>query len=258
MEILTILQARMSSSRLPGKVLRPVLGQPMMGRQIERLRRSALLGRLAVATSTDPGDQAIEDFARGAGCLVWRGSLHDVLGRYAGTLAALGPADHVVRLTADCPLADWSVIDDCIGLHLESGADYTSDTVDRSYPRGLDVEVFKAALLPQIAAEAADPYEREHVTPFFYRRPERFRIAQLRQEAYQAHLRWTVDRPDDLAFVTRVYEALHPADPGFATADILGLGWTDRSDADDPLQPTAAGEAPPAARPPWLRPPPAA
>jgi spore coat polysaccharide biosynthesis protein SpsF len=187
MKILTIVQARMTSSRLPGKVLRPILGAPMMGRQIERLRRSEKLGQLVVATSVDPSDDVIVDYCAALSCPTHRGPLHDVLGRYAETLAALGPADHVVRLTADCPLADWTVIDQCIGLHVESGADYTSNTVERFYPRGLDVEVFRADWLPKIAAETADPYDREHVTPFFYRHPDRFKIAQLVQPTYRAH-----------------------------------------------------------------------
>jgi len=236
-KILTIVQARMTSSRLPGKVMKPILGAPMMGRQIERLRRSERLGQLVVATSTDPSDDVIVDYCAEIACATHRGSLHDVLGRYAATLEAFGPADHVVRLTADCPLADWTVIDRCIALHLDSGADYTSNTLDRSYPRGLDVEVFRADALSSIATETSDPYDREHVTPSFYRQPDRFRIAQLVEPTYRAHLRWTVDRIDDFEFTTAVYEALFPQTPAFLTDDILALGWTNRSDPDDPLRP---------------------
>lgn len=220
MMILTILQARMSSSRLPGKVMRPILGKPMIGCQIERLRRSVRLGELVVATSTDPGDDVVADYCQGLGCRVHRGPLADVLARYAGALEAFGPADHVVRLTADCPLADWRVIDACIDLHLERGADYTSNTVDRTFEKGLDVEVFRAELLPEIAATTQDPYDREHVTPYFYRNPDRFRIAQLTQEAARPEVRWTVDTLEDFRFTTAVYEALYPADPAFLSEDI--------------------------------------
>ena len=237
MKILTIIQARMTSSRLPGKVLRPILGEPMMGRQIERLRRSRNLGKLVVATSTDPTDDVIAAYCETIGAPTHRGSLQDVLGRYAGALEALGPADHVVRLTADCPLADWRVIDDCIALHLQSGADYTSNTVDRWFPRGLDVEVFRADLLPHIARDAADPYEREHVTPFFYRHPERFVLKQLVQGGYQGNLRWTVDTPEDFDFTTRVYETLYPRNPAFLSEDIVALGWGVRIDPNEPAQP---------------------
>lgn len=226
MKILTILQARMTSSRLPGKVMRPVLGEPMMGRQIERLRRSRLIGKLVVATSTDPSDDVVADYCATLDVPVHRGPLQDVLGRYAGALAAFGPADHVVRLTADCPLADWNIIDQCIELHLSSGADYTSNTVDRTYAKGLDVEVCRAELLAKIAGLTDDPYDREHVTPYFYRNPDRFRIAQLVQDAQDAELRWTVDTPEDFAFTTAVYEALYPTNPAFTSADIAALGWT--------------------------------
>ena len=226
----------MTSTRLPGKVLRPILGEPMMGRQIERIRRSKTPGDLIVATSVDPSDQAIVDYCEQLKLPVFRGPLGDVLGRYAGALEAFGPADHVVRLTADCPLADWNVIDACIALHADSGADYTSNTVTRSFPRGLDVEVFRAGLLPEIASSTDDPYDREHVTPYFYRNPHKFRIEQLVQKNYRAHLRWTVDRPDDYQFVSEVYAALYPDKPDFTTKDIYGLEWSDRSDPDDPLQ----------------------
>jgi len=231
MTILTILQARMTSSRLPGKVLKPVLGEPMMGRQIERLRRSRSLGRLVTATSTDPSDDAIVHYCATIGCPTYRGSLQDVLSRYAGALEAFGPADHVVRLTADCPLADWRAIDEVIALHLETGADYTSNTVDRSFPKGLDVEIFRAALLPEIAAATEDPYDREHVTPFFYRNPDRFRIEQLVRPERHDEVRWTVDTPEDFAFATAVYEALYPGKPAFDSDDIWTVEHAVRDDA---------------------------
>ena len=223
--ILTILQARMSSSRLPGKVMRPLLGQPMMARQIERLHRARHLGRLVVATSIGLEDDVVAAETQRLGADSFRGSLLDVLDRYAQALAAFGPADHVVRVTADCPLTDWTVFDQVVEHHLACGADYTSNTVDRSYPKGLDVEIVRADLLALAAAEGQDPYEREHVTPFFYRRPERFQIEQLVQSPRLDALRWTVDTPDDFTFTTRVYEALHAAKPDFLSDDILALPW---------------------------------
>jgi spore coat polysaccharide biosynthesis protein SpsF len=241
-EILTILQARMSSSRLPGKVMRPLLGQPMMTRQIERLRRARRLQRLVVATSVNPEDDVVAETGAASGCEVYRGSLHDVLGRYQGALQALGPADHVVRVTADCPLTDRSVIDAVVELHLGSGADYTSNTVDRTYPKGLDVEIVKADLVHVAALEGQDAYEREHVTPFFYRRPERFRIRQLVQAVDDSELRWTVDTPADFTFTEHVYKALYPQKPTFEAADIMALGWTRRTDPDDPGAPGDPGD----------------
>ena len=213
----------------------------MLARQVERLRRSGRAGRLVVATSTDATDDVVQAWAETLGCLAHRGPLQDVLARYAGALEAHGPAEHVVRVTADCPLTDWRVFDACVDLHLRSGADYTSNTVRRTFPKGLDVEVVKAPLLLAAAREAVDPYEREHVTPFFYRRPDRFRIEQLVQEPDLSELRWTVDTPDDYAFAKSVYRALHARNPDFGQADILALGWTRWTGEGPP--PSASDEA---------------
>ena len=237
MRILTILQARMSSSRLPGKVLRPILGQPMMALQIERLRRARLLGELVVATSTDASDDPVAQEALRLGCLVHRGPLQDVLARYVGAVAAHGPADHVVRVTADCPLADWSVVDACVELHLASGADYTSNTVERTYPKGLDVEIVRAPLLARAASQSSDPYDHEHVTPYFYRNPQIFQVRQLVQSPDHNEIRWTVDYPEDFEFVSRVYERLYREKREFDSSDVYALGWTLRRDAADPGPP---------------------
>lgn len=243
MRILTVLQARMSSSRLPGKVLRPILGRPMMELQIERLRRARLLGDLVVATSTDPSDDVVAHEGARLGCLTHRGPLQDVLARYVGAVEAHGPCDHVVRVTADCPLADWSVVDACIEMHLSSGADYTSNTVERTYPKGLDVEIVKAPLLARAARESADPYDHEHVTPYFYRNRDLFSVRQLVQTPDDNELRWTVDYPEDFEFVSRVYEALYPRKPDFDSTDVYDLGWTLRRDAADPGPPPHVGQS---------------
>jgi spore coat polysaccharide biosynthesis protein SpsF len=226
--MLTILQARTSSTRLPGKVLRDLVGAPMLQRQIERVLRARSIGKLVVATSTDPSDAAVADLCRRLEVACHRGPLDDVLGRFAGALEAFGPSDHVVRLTGDCPLADPEIIDATIAQHLEAGADYTSNTLTLTFPKGQDVEVMKAEHLATAAAETTDPYDREHVTPFLYRHPERFRLANLERRPPLPDLRWTVDTPEDFAFVERVYRALYPANPAFTSEDILRLT------ADDP------------------------
>ncbi|MGR4865673.1 cytidylyltransferase domain-containing protein [Caulobacter sp. LARHSG274] len=218
---LTILQARMSSSRLPGKVLADLAGAPMILRQIERLSRARRLGRIVVATSDQASDDVLAARLDKAGVPVFRGSLDDVLARFIGAMDAFGATGTVVRLTADCPLADPVVIDETVALHLASDADYTSNTpARRSYPKGLDVEVFRAEALRAAARETADPYDREHVTPFLYRRPERFKVAGLEQAADEGEVRWTVDRPDDLDFVRAVYAGLYGADPAFTSDDV--------------------------------------
>lgn len=223
-----ILQARMSSTRLPGKVMADLLGRPMIERQLERLRRCETLTRLVVATSSDASDDPLAEFLGGLGVDVFRGALQDVLARFAGAAEAFGLAGTIVRLTADCPLADPQVIDGCVRLQAEAGVDYASNALKRTYPRGLDVEVFTLAALRIAAAEAADPYEREHVTPFLYRRPERFGIADLVQARDESALRWTVDTPADFDFVRRVYEALYPNKPAFSSDDIRALPFAHR------------------------------
>jgi spore coat polysaccharide biosynthesis protein SpsF len=221
--ILGVLQARMSSTRLPGKVMRDLVGRPMIDRQIERLRRARMLDGLVVATSDDASDDPLAEHLAREGVGVFRGPLHDVLARFVGALEAFGPADHVVRLTADCPLTDWRVLDAVARLHLEEGNDYTSNDLERTFPHGLDVEIVRAEALRAAARAATDPAEREHVTPFVYNRPNRFRLGCLKQAADQSAERWTVDTPADFDFVRRVYERLYSANPAFTSEDVLGL-----------------------------------
>ena len=221
--ILGVVQARMSSTRLPGKVMMPVLGEPMILRQLERIRRAERIDRLVVATSDDSSDDPLAARLREDGVDVHRGPLRDVLARFAGAVRAFGPASQVVRLTADCPLADWRVIDDCIALHLDGGFDYTANDVERSFPRGLDVEVMTTSALGIAAREASAGEEREHVTPFLYRRPERFKLGLLTQPVDRSVERWTVDTGADFDFVERVYARLYPSKPGFTTEDVLAL-----------------------------------
>jgi spore coat polysaccharide biosynthesis protein SpsF len=223
MTVLAILQARMSSRRLPGKVLAPVLEMPMIQRQIERIRHSTELDKLVVATSTGPDDDAIAALCDAIGQPCFRGPLDDVLGRFVGALDSHGPADHIVRLTADCPLIDWTIIDRCVREHIAAGSDYTSNAIVRTFPDGLDVEVIRSAALRKANAEALDRESREHVTPFIHSKPDRFQITHVTQPDDLAALRWTVDDPDDLAFVREVYASLYDRNPRFASDDILTL-----------------------------------
>lgn len=219
--ILGVLQARMSSTRLPGKVLKPLAGQPMVLRQIERLRRAHRLDDLVVATSTEASDDPLVDALGAAQVKVFRGALDNVLARYIGALDA-HPADHVVRLTGDCPLTDPDVLDAALALHLEQAADYTSNTPGSfAFPKGLDVEIITAAALRQAAVEASRPEDFEHVTWGIWTRPERWNIAWLKsRNADDGDIRWTVDTPDDYAFVTAIYEGLYAARPDFTSAEI--------------------------------------
>jgi spore coat polysaccharide biosynthesis protein SpsF len=219
--ILAILQARMSSTRLPGKVLMPLAGAPMILRQIERVRRARRIDRLVLATSTDRSDDELAAAVAGAGAAAHRGPLDDVLARFVGALDAHGPADHVVRLTGDCPLADPTVIDATIDRVLGAEADYGSNTPPhRTFPKGLDVEVMTAAALRAAAERASSPEEHEHVTWGLHRHPELYRQAWHSQAVDEGDVRWTVDLPDDYAFVAAVYAALYPANPAFTSDDV--------------------------------------
>lgn len=220
--ILAVLQARTSSTRLPGKVMRPLAGAPMLARHIERIGRARRIDRLIVATSDRAEDDCVAEVAAGAGALAFRGSLDDVLDRFYRAAEPHQPR-HVVRLTGDCPLADWELIDRCIDFAVEGGFDYASNALRPTWPDGLDVEVCTFAALECAWREAVDAVEREHVMPFITRRPDRFRLGSLEQVVDQSMHRWTVDEPADYAFVSRIYDALYPANPAFTTADVLEL-----------------------------------
>lgn len=219
-QIVVVLQARFSSARLPGKVLMPLLGEPMLFRQIERVRRSRLIDRLIVATSQDVSDDRLAEMCRERQIDCFRGDLNDVLDRFYRAAAPHAPL-HVVRLTGDCPLADPELIDKVIGFHLEGGFDYSSNTIRPTFPDGLDVEICRFAVLEQAWMEANLPSQREHVTPFMYQQPERFRLGGFTNVSDLSRLRWTVDEADDFELVAMIYDALYPHNPGFTTAEIV-------------------------------------
>jgi len=206
----------MGSTRLPGKVLEPLAGRPSLLRIVERLERARGLDGVAVLTSVADGDDAIAELCEREGVTCLRGSENDVLARYQGAAEALGP-EFVVRVTADCPLVDPQVIADLLALRAAArGVVYASvatgavgaETGLRRFPDGLDAEVFTAAALAQADADAHDPYEREHVTPYIWRHPELFAAATLECERDLGRERWTVDHAADLELVSAVYERL--------------------------------------------------
>ena len=225
----------MSSSRLPGKVLAPVLGQPMIGRQIERLQRSSRIDQLVVATSEDPSDDPLATTVETMGVPVVRGPLNDVLARFITVLDVFPQTQTVVRLTADCPLCDWRLIDAVIEALDASGADYVNNTLVRTYPAGLDAEAVRATALRRTGTEAVSAYDREHVTPYIYSVPGRFELSHIKRKSSLAEFRWTVDYPEDLDFVRHVYQSLYPANPDFSSDDILALDWnSSRYQAEPP------------------------
>lgn len=220
--VVGILQARMSSTRLPGKVLLPIIGKPMLARQLERLKRCAALDQLVVATSDHQSDTSIEELCASENVPCFRGSLNDVLDRFTRCARSFG-ASHVVRLTGDCPLADPELIDELVEFYSTRKVDYASNCRPPSLPDGLDAEIFTIEALESAWLEAKDPFAREHVVPHIVRQPERFSAANWTAEQDLSNLRWTVDQRADFDFVTMVYEALYPQNPEFCMKDILAL-----------------------------------
>jgi spore coat polysaccharide biosynthesis protein SpsF len=219
--LLALIQARLSSRRLPGKVLAPVLGVPMLGRQLERVARAGV-DRVIVATSEDAGDAPIDEFVRGAGYACFRGSLSDVLDRMYQAARAYG-ADQIIRLTADCPLVHRRVIDDVVSRHRAGGFDYTSNTLRRTHPHGVDVEIMTFAALERAWCEAKAPAAREHVTTYILSHPESFRLGSVEHAQDWSHYRWTVDYAEDLEAVRAIFDELYPLDPDFSIEQIVTL-----------------------------------
>jgi spore coat polysaccharide biosynthesis protein SpsF len=218
--VLAILQARVSSTRLPGKVLKTILGRPMLALQVERILRSRRIDRLIIATSKGGSDDKIENLCKDLQIPCFRGVIEPVLDRYYEA-AKLYQPDHVVRLTGDCPLIDPRVIDDIIDFYFKGAFDYASNTLEPTLPDGLDTEIFKYSVLDAAWNEAVLPSHREHVTPFLYKNPERFKIGSYKNQTDLSNLRWTVDEPEDFELVHRIYEALYPIKPDFDVRDIL-------------------------------------
>ena len=219
---IAILQARMSSTRFPGKELAPLAGKPMIIQQLERIKRSELLDGIVVATSIDASDDELADLLQREGYEVYRGSLDDVLDRFIGVIDRYQP-DVVVRLTADCPLVSSQVLDLVISTFLNSKNDYVSNTLTPTFPDGLDIEVVSAKVLQEVNRISEDAHEREHVTLGVYRRPKQFAIENVAGERDLSSLRWTVDVPEDLIFVESVYLELYEKNPNFEVDDILEL-----------------------------------
>lgn len=221
MKAAIIVQARMTSTRLPGKVLLEVLGKPLLEFQTERLARCRRAAEVVIATTVNASDEPIVAFCRARGLRCFRGPEDDVLTRYQGAAAACG-ADIVVRATSDCPLIDPEVVDAVIGKLVSGpGLDYVSNILERSYPRGLDCEAFPAAVLEAAYREAAPGPEREHVTPFIYGHPDRFRLGNVRHPIDLSRHRWTVDTPEDFRLIRNLLEAVYPVEPDFRLADCL-------------------------------------
>ncbi len=215
-----IIQARMGSTRLPGKVLAEVGGHPMLRHVVTRASKAQKLESVLVATTTDRSDDPVESFCRATGIPVFRGSVDDVLERYYRAARSVS-AQSIARITGDCPLIDPGLIDEVVSLFLERSYDYASNVHPPTYPDGLDTEVFSFAALERAFEEARLPSEREHVTSYMVNHPELFRLGAVRCDRDYSHMRWTVDEAEDLAFVRAVFDEMKSE--AFGMRDVIAL-----------------------------------
>lgn len=224
--ITAIVQARMGSSRLPGKVLKLVCNKTLLELELERVQRAHLLDEVIVATTCNKEDDGIASLCDSKGIKSYRGSENDVLDRYyqAAKYYKAGNNDSIVRITADCPLIDPEVIDQLVELFIETGVDYASNVTPPTFPDGLDVEIFSFNALEKAWNEGKLKSEREHVTPYIKKHSELFTKANLKNSRGNlSNLRWTVDEPEDLELIKAIYESLYPENKQFTTDDILSF-----------------------------------
>jgi spore coat polysaccharide biosynthesis protein SpsF len=238
--VVAIIQGRMSSSRLPGKILADIAGQPMLQRVFIRTSRAGTVNKTIFATTTDPSDDPVAEYCDFSGIPFTRGSLYDVLDRYYQT-AKQARADIIVRVTADCPVIDPALIDDVINTLLDGEYDFVCNRLPppwhRTYPIGLDVEACTFEVLEKAWKEAKEPHHREHAMPYFYEgvglsalsrqlsagvSPRGFRIALLNHTTDFGEYRWTVDTPQDLEFIRQVYSRFNGRDD-FPWKEVLDL-----------------------------------
>lgn len=219
MKIVAIIQARMGSSRLPGKCLENLSGKSVLERVVTRTRNARLLNETVVATSTQELDDAIVAECARVAVRAFRGDEMDVLDRYYRAAGEFS-AEAIVRITADCPLIDSELIDGTIRAFLVSRADYATNSLKVTYPRGLDVEVFTSKALEQVWRLAHEPYQRAHVTPFFYENPSKFKITSLAADRDYSNHRWTLDTREDLEMIQKIYRHFEPRSD-FGWQDVL-------------------------------------
>lgn len=227
LNIVAIVQARMGSTRLPGKIMLDVLGKPLLFRQLERISKAQLVDKIVVATSTQKEDDDIVEFCLKYGYTCFRGSLDDLLDRHYQA-AVRYDADIILKIPSDCPLIDHRIIDLVIENYLNNieKYDFVTNLKPGSWPDGNDVELMPIHTLEQAWIEAKSKTEREHTTPFIINPGNGFKIKNIVWQTgldYSATHRWTIDYPEDYQFIRRVYEELYPTNPDFSLEDILNL-----------------------------------
>lgn len=211
MKVVCIMQARTGSTRLPGKVLKIICGKTVLEHDIDRLKRVKNIDEIVIATTTLEKDDILTEEANRLGVKYFRGSENDVLSRYYYA-AKENVADIIVRVTSDCPLIDSEVTEKIIQYYVDNKNkyDYVSNTINRTYPRGLDTEAFSFNALEKAFNEAVSSRDREHVTPYIWDNPAVFRLFQYKNDIDYSNLRWTLDTTEDYELINRIYSSLYP------------------------------------------------
>ena len=223
-KVVAIVQARMSSTRLPRKVMATICGKPVLLHIIDRLKECKLLDDIVIATTVNNIDDiifnAVKNYDKSIG--LFRGSEENVLERYY-LAAKKFNVDVVVRVTSDDPLIDPTVVDDLISEFLMNSCDYVSNSLNRTFPLGLDAEVFSFDALERAHQNASQDYEREHVTPYIIENPDKFKLLNVSNDIDLSHLRWTLDTKEDFEFIDAVYQRIYPEKQMFFMDDVLDL-----------------------------------
>ena len=222
--VVATIEARMGSTRLPGKVLKEAVGKPMLELMVERLRLVPSLDGIVIATTVNAPDEPIAALARRIGVGWHRGSEMDITARLLGA-ADEHAIDVIVQTTGDCPLIDPMAVEDCIRTYLESGVDYVSNVLERAYPIGMDTQVYATEVLRDVDRRTHEPFDREHGSVFIYRNLDLYTVKNVPAppEFTDPELRLTLDTPEDYELITGVFDALYPTNPAFDLADILAL-----------------------------------
>ena len=222
MRKLIIVQARMTSTRLPGKVMKIVCGKPLLEHLINRLKRVKCADQIVIATTVNESEDIIVDLCKKLDISYFRGSEEDVLGRYYET-AVKYEGDVIIRITSDCPVIDPDVVDYLIDFYMKNlkKYDYVTNTLKRTYPRGMDVEIFSFSILKEAYERAKREEEREHVTTFIRNRSTQYRLHNIKHSSDFSHYRLTVDTSEDLELIRRIFESLYVENPEFTMKDIL-------------------------------------
>jgi spore coat polysaccharide biosynthesis protein SpsF len=224
MKTVAIIEARMTSTRLPGKIVLPILGKPMLELLIERLKRAKLLDQIVVATTKNTSDDVVEKLTERVGVGCFRGSEDDVLDRVLGAAHA-NEADVIVEITGDCPLIDPAVLDRVIQTYHTKNVDYVSNSLKRTYPIGMDNKIFSTRVLEKVAKFTQDPSDHEHVSLYIYEHPEIFSLFNVESDLPEKYwdIRLTVDTREDFRLIAAIYELLYPKNPAFDLEDIMDL-----------------------------------